>query len=56
MSVFQLNDWWSVRMSDGEEFDRGCMVVGNVDNANPPAGNLHYNGDCFALKITHYSL
>ena len=38
MSVFQLQDWWSVKMGDGEEFDQGCMVVGNVDNSNPPTG------------------
>jgi len=38
MSVFQLNEWWSVQMSDDEEFDRGCMVIGNIDNSNPATG------------------
>jgi hypothetical protein len=38
MSVFQLQDWWSVKLGDGEEFDQGSMVVGNIDNSNPPTG------------------
>ena len=36
MSVFQLQEWWSVKVSENEEFDHGCMVVGNVDNAVHP--------------------
>jgi hypothetical protein len=38
MSVFQLQDWWSVKISDTEEFDNGCMALGNIDNANPASG------------------
>lgn len=38
MSVFQLQDWWSVKVSENEEFDMGSMCVGNIDNANPAAG------------------
>lgn len=42
MSVFQLNDWWSTQISSGEEeFDFGCMAVGNLDNASPMAGIMH---------------
>ena len=35
MSVFQLQEWWGVKLADNEEFDHGCMVVGNIDNAEP---------------------
>jgi Bardet-Biedl syndrome 9 protein len=35
MSVFQLQEWWGVKLSEDEEFDHGCMVVGNIDNAEP---------------------
>lgn len=34
MSVFQAQEWWSVQMSEDEEFDWGCMIVGNIDNSN----------------------
>jgi Bardet-Biedl syndrome 9 protein len=36
MSVFQLQEWWGVKISENEEFDNGGMVVGNIDNAEPP--------------------
>eukprot|EP01061_Rhynchopus_euleeides_P007200 TRINITY_DN16193_c0_g1_i2.p1 TRINITY_DN16193_c0_g1~~TRINITY_DN16193_c0_g1_i2.p1 ORF type:complete len:254 (+),score=70.02 TRINITY_DN16193_c0_g1_i2:93-854(+) len=31
-SLFKARDWWSTRCGDSEEFDRGCLVVGNIDN------------------------
>ena len=41
MSVFQLNDWWSVQVStSNEEFDVGGLCVGNVDNADPPSDKI----------------
>ena len=40
MSVFQLNDWWSVQVAGEEEFDVGGMCVGNVDNAEPPSDKI----------------
>ena len=43
MSVFRLQEWWSVRMADDEEFDTGCMVVGNLDNSAPPVSGNNYN-------------
>lgn len=34
MSIFQLQEWWSVKVSsNNEEFDYGCMAIGNIDNA-----------------------
>lgn len=35
MSVFQLQEWWSVKVGHDEEFDSACFAVGNVDNASP---------------------
>lgn len=40
MSVFQLQEWWSVKMAEEEEFDHGCMAVGNIDNSEPPAEKI----------------
>ena len=40
MSVFQLHDFWSTKVGNDEEFDIGAMAIGNLDNANPPAGKL----------------
>ena len=31
-SLFKARDWWSTRCGDREEFDRGCLLVGNLDN------------------------
>lgn len=40
MSVFQLQDWWSVKVADNEEFDHGCLIVGNIDNSSPAADKI----------------
>jgi hypothetical protein len=59
MSVFQLEEWWSVKVGQDsevasaskagpdasrgeEEFDAGCMCLGNIDNASPPSGKGLY--------------
>ncbi|MEW5301465.1 MAG: hypothetical protein WDW36_004324 [Sanguina aurantia] len=31
MSLFKARDWWRVQCGTGEEFDGGCMCIGNVD-------------------------
>uniref|UniRef100_A0A8C5FPP6 Bardet-Biedl syndrome 9 n=1 Tax=Gadus morhua TaxID=8049 RepID=A0A8C5FPP6_GADMO len=33
MSLFKARDWWSATLGDGEEFDQGCLCVGDVDNS-----------------------
>lgn len=34
MSVFRLKEWWDVQVgSQGEDFDTGCLVIGNIDNS-----------------------
>ncbi|XP_068179046.1 protein PTHB1 isoform X2 [Antennarius striatus] len=32
MSLFKARDWWSAVLGEGEEFDQGCLCVGDVDN------------------------
>lgn len=27
-------------MADNEEFDHGCLIVGNIDNSNPPSDKI----------------
>ncbi|KAK6166671.1 hypothetical protein SNE40_023310 [Patella caerulea] len=34
MSLFKTRDWWSVAIGEDEEFDHGCLCIGNIDN-NP---------------------
>uniref|UniRef100_A0A1A7YUI9 Bardet-Biedl syndrome 9 n=1 Tax=Iconisemion striatum TaxID=60296 RepID=A0A1A7YUI9_9TELE len=33
MSLFKARDWWSGTLGEGEEFDQGCLCVGDVDNS-----------------------
>ena len=34
MSLFSMRDVWTHRVGAGEEYDRGCIIVGNVDGGN----------------------
>nr|XP_046254883.1 protein PTHB1 isoform X2 [Scatophagus argus] len=34
MSLFKARDWWSAALGEGEEFDHGCLCVGDVDNSD----------------------
>ena len=40
MSLFKARDWWSVTLGDGEEFDQGCLCVGDVDNSGAGHGQF----------------
>ncbi|KAM9723086.1 protein PTHB1 [Menidia menidia] len=33
MSLFKAREWWSAALGEGEEFDQGCLCVGDVDNS-----------------------
>ncbi|ROL43071.1 Protein PTHB1 [Anabarilius grahami] len=33
MSLFKARDWWALTLGEGEEFDQGCLCVGDVDNS-----------------------
>lgn len=32
MSLFKARDWWSTVLGEKEEFDQGCLCLGDVDN------------------------
>ena len=42
MSLFKARDWWSTLVGEDEEFDQGCMCVGNLDNSSGSRGELSY--------------
>lgn len=50
MSVFQLNEWWAIQLTD-EEFDHGAMAIGNVDNASPPSDKIAIGSQQGILRI-----
>ena len=39
-----------VKAGDSEEFDHGALIVGNIDNANPPVNKICI-GNCYYFKI-----
>ena len=51
MSVFQVKDWWSTKVSEGEEFDVGCMMIGNIDNAPDRSNKIILASQSGALRI-----
>ena len=40
MSLFKAREWWSTAVGENEEFDRGCLCVGNLDNNKDKQGDL----------------
>eukprot|EP01038_Epipyxis_sp_PR26KG_P016237 gene16237-22098_t len=53
MSVFQLQEWWSVKIAEDEEFDHGCLLLANIDNANPPSDKIVVGSQQGILRIFH---
>jgi Bardet-Biedl syndrome 9 protein len=57
MSVFQLEEWWTHLTTSGssspgaEEFDVGCIAVGNVDNATPASPKIVLGSQAGVLRI-----
>lgn len=52
MSVFQLKDWWSCQIcQEEEEFDIGCMCIGNVDNSHPAVDKIVIGSQQGILRI-----
>ena len=52
MSVFQLQEWWSVQCcEEEEEFDTGCLCIGNLDNADPPSNKIAVGSLAGKLRI-----
>lgn len=44
MSLFKARDWWSATLGEGEEFDQGCLCVGDVDNSGTGHGQYVMTG------------
>uniref|UniRef100_A0A8C7IAA2 Bardet-Biedl syndrome 9 n=1 Tax=Oncorhynchus kisutch TaxID=8019 RepID=A0A8C7IAA2_ONCKI len=40
MSLFKACDWWAAVLGEGEEFDQGCLCVGDVDNEVYPVDKI----------------
>lgn len=53
MSVFQLQEWWAVKVSQDEEFDWSCFGIGNVDNVQP-ANNKVVVGSLNGILRVYY--
>lgn len=51
MSVFQLQEWWTVQAGDKEEYDQGSMIVGNIDNANPGVDKIMIGSQQGMIRI-----
>lgn len=51
MSLFQVREWWHVTVGEGEEFDSGNMVVGNLDNDPSGAGMAYMRTRLLSLYI-----
>ncbi len=41
MSVFRLQEWWTVKVADDEEFDNGCLILGNIDNSPSDTSKIY---------------
>jgi hypothetical protein len=44
MSLFSSREWWNTRLGSGEEFDQGCLILANIDNAADGSGELSSGG------------
>lgn len=53
MSLFKARDWWSATLGEGEEFDQGCLCVGDVDNSGTGHGQF-YVGFCITFSERVY--
>lgn len=51
MSVFQLQEWWNVQISQSEEFDLGCLAIGNIDNSHPSVDKIVIGSQQGMLRI-----
>eukprot|EP00347_Sterkiella_histriomuscorum_P008020 403346677 len=40
MSIFQIKELWSTNVGNNEEFDKGSITIGNVDNQEPAENKI----------------
>jgi Bardet-Biedl syndrome 9 protein len=53
MSVFQLHEWWGIKVAEEEEFDQCCFGVGNIDNSSPPSNKIVVGSLDGVLRMYH---
>jgi hypothetical protein len=55
MSVFQLQEWWSVKVTQDatEEFDMSSFCVGNADNAFPQSNKIIVGSQKGVIRMYH---
>ncbi|KFM77233.1 Protein PTHB1, partial [Stegodyphus mimosarum] len=51
MSLFKACDWWSTMCGSDEVFDKGCLVVGNIDNSVDKSDKLITGSYSGVLRI-----
>ncbi|GFS69699.1 protein PTHB1 [Nephila pilipes] len=51
MSLFKACDWWTTSCGADEEFDRGCLVVANVDNSSEKCDKIITGSHSGVLRI-----
>mmetsp|Transcript_10029 Transcript_10029/g.8982 ORF Transcript_10029/g.8982 Transcript_10029/m.8982 type:complete len:941 (-) Transcript_10029:906-3728(-) len=51
MSVFQLQEWWTTELASSEDFDHGCMAIGNLDNSKPATDKIAIGSQQGMLRI-----
>lgn len=56
MSLFKARDWWNTKVGDNEEFDIGCMVVGNISNIDSIKAIGMLNHSCRQSTQTHLKI
>jgi|AntAceMinimDraft_5_1070358.scaffolds.fasta_scaffold30221_2 Bardet-Biedl syndrome 9 protein len=52
MSLFKTREWWTATCGTGEEFDHGCLAMGNLDEA-PDGGVKIVTGSFSGLVRVH---
>jgi Bardet-Biedl syndrome 9 protein len=52
MSLFSSREWWNTRLGSGEEFDQGCLILANIDNAADDSGELKLRTWTVATLLT----
>lgn len=51
MSLFKAREWWSSKLGDEEEFDKGCLCLANIDNDSDGEAKLCVGSFSGMLRI-----
>lgn len=54
MSLFKARDWWSTLSGYEEDYDLGCLAVGNLDNGSSGLGecSARCRGICWLINYS----